>query len=97
MAHEYPGNIRELENLIEHAFILVAKGLLDTCHLPEEFMTRIPEIISQKDIKLTMKTVESQVILEALNRNQNNRAAAARDLGIHKSTLFRKMKALGIQ
>ncbi|RPJ79978.1 MAG: PAS domain S-box protein [Deltaproteobacteria bacterium] len=97
MAHEYPGNIRELENLIEHAFILIAKGLLDTCHLPEEFMTRIPEIISQKDIKLTMKTVESQVILEALNRNQNNRAAAARDLGIHKSTLFRKMKALGIQ
>lgn len=97
MGHDYPGNIRELENLIEHAFILCTKGILDTDHLPEEFMAGVPEITSQKDIKLTMKTVEAQVILEALNRNRNNRAAAARDLGIHKSTLFRKMKALGIQ
>ncbi|RJP79418.1 MAG: PAS domain S-box protein [Desulfobacteraceae bacterium] len=97
MGHDYPGNIRELENLIEHAFILCTKGLLETDHLPEEFMVGIPAITSQKDIKLTMRTVEAQVILEALNRNRNNRAAAARDLGIHKSTLFRKMKALGIR
>lgn len=97
MAHDYPGNIRELENLIEHAFILCTRGQLDTMHLPEEFISQVPEVASRKNIRLTMKSVEAQVILDALSRNKNKRAAAARELGIHKSTLFRKMKALGIQ
>ena len=44
----------------------------------------------------TVKAVETQAIREALRRNRNNRAAAARDLGMHKSTLFRKIGALGI-
>jgi transcriptional regulator with PAS, ATPase and Fis domain len=45
---------------------------------------------------MTKHSIETQVIRDALRRNHNNRSAAARELGIHKSTLFRKMKSLGI-
>jgi len=47
-------------------------------------------------MKSSLKAMETQTILEALKRNQNNRLATAQELGIHKSTLFRKMKSLGI-
>jgi transcriptional regulator with PAS, ATPase and Fis domain len=45
----------------------------------------------------TVRAVEEQTILEALKRNHYNRLAAASELGIHKSTLFRKIKALGLE
>jgi transcriptional regulator with PAS, ATPase and Fis domain len=47
-------------------------------------------------INAAVQTVEAQVILDALRRNNGNRLAAARELGIHKSTLFRKIHTFGI-
>ncbi|MFZ5570917.1 MAG: sigma-54 interaction domain-containing protein [Thermodesulfobacteriota bacterium] len=96
MAYDYPGNIRELENLIEHAFILCGEGVIETCHFPEEFMTRSPQQKTVTNMDGALKAVEAQTILEALKRNRYNRLAAAKELGIHKSTLFRKVKSLGI-
>lgn len=96
-AHNYPGNVRELENLIEHAFVLCEGGLIKPEHLPQEFTGCCPcEPAHEADLRLTVKAVESQSIREALKRNKYNRLAAARELGMHKSTLFRKIKALGI-
>ena len=96
MAHDFPGNIRELENLIEHAFVLCQKGAIDLKHLPEHFCSSIPDHSPEADLTGTLKAVEAQAIREALKRNNYNRQAAAQDLGMHKTTLFRKIKAFGI-
>ncbi|MBN2429741.1 MAG: sigma 54-interacting transcriptional regulator [Deltaproteobacteria bacterium] len=96
MAHDWPGNVRELENVIERAFVLCSEGRIKPNHLPEEFTARAPALDCGENIKSARHLVEAQAIRDALKRNGNNRLAAARELGIHKSTLFRKMKALGI-
>jgi transcriptional regulator with PAS, ATPase and Fis domain len=96
MAHDYPGNIRELENIIEYAFVLCAEGRIEPRHLPEDFIARVPSMTKRGGMDDTLRAMASQTIREALRRNRNNRLATARELGIHKSTLFRKMKALGI-
>jgi PAS domain S-box-containing protein len=96
MAHDYPGNIRELENIIEHAFVLCAEGRIEPRHLPEDYNARVPTRTKRGGMSDTVRAMESETIREALRRNRNNRLATARELGIHKSTLFRKMKALGI-
>jgi PAS domain S-box-containing protein len=96
MAHDWPGNIRELENVIERAFILCKEGLIGIEHLPGELMARLPILAGDSSIKTAREVSESLSIHAALERNAYNRLAAARDLGIHKSTLFRKMKKLGI-
>jgi PAS domain S-box-containing protein len=97
MAHDFPGNVRELENLIEHAFVLCREGRIETRHLPEDFLARLPRAAGSGRMRSTLHALEAQVILEALRRNRNNRLAAARELGLHKSTLFRRIKALGIR
>ena len=95
MAHDFPGNIRELENIIEHAFVLCPEGFISTSHLPPALsMVRTPNAQADTD---PVKTAQIKMITDALERNNNNRNAAARDLGIHKSTLFRRIKKLGIQ
>ena len=96
MAHDYPGNVRELENIIEHAFVLCSEGRIEQRHLPEEFIARAPAPTPSKDIAASVRVMEAQAIREALERNGYNRLAAARELGLHKSTLFRKIRALGI-
>ena len=96
MAHDYPGNVRELENLIEHAFVMCSEGRIEIHHLPEEFMGRLPGVSLVTNIHSAVHAVEAQAIRDALRRHRNSRLAAARELGLHKSTLFRKIKALGI-
>jgi PAS domain S-box-containing protein len=102
MGHDYPGNCRELENIIEHAFVLCTDGYITPAYLPEEFMDGCfaakPEatIADQLGMDRVVHAVEAQAIVDALRRNSFNRLAAARELGIHKSTLFRKIKSLGI-
>jgi PAS domain S-box-containing protein len=98
LAHDYPGNVRELENLIEHAFVLCGNGPIEPRHLPVEFTGGGAAVTSPgvSDLREGLRAAEIQIIREAMVRNRNNRLAAARELGLHKSTLFRKIKALGI-
>jgi len=96
MAHNYPGNIRELENVIEHAFVLCGKGPIEPSHLPDDLMARAPPKARRTDLRGSVRAAEAQSILDALKRNHFNRLAAARELGMHKTTLFRKIKALGL-
>ena len=95
MAHDFPGNIRELENIIEHAFVLCTEGYIKINHLPGS-LYQGPEADEDQDSD-PVKAAQIRMISDALARNNNNRNAAARDLGIHKSTLFRRIKRLGIQ
>ncbi len=96
MAHDYPGNIRELENSIEHAFVLCPRGQITPAALPGYLLEARSFPGGQKTIDTTLKSFEARIIINALKRNGYNRLAAARDLGMHKSTLFRKIKALEI-
>ena len=96
MAHDWPGNIRELENIIEHAFILCDHGLITMAHLPRELLLR--DHLQQRtgDLRAVRDLLDAQTISAALEKNNNNRLATARQLGIHKTTLFRRMKKLGL-
>ena len=97
MSHDFPGNIRELENLIEHAFILCPGGIIQPEHLPEQFngisWSKSQEVNWRKDLR----SLEVQAIVEGLKRNGFNQLATARDLGIHRTTLFRKIKEFGLK
>jgi len=96
MRHDWPGNIRELENSIEHAFILCRGGLIEARHLPEPLRSSA----GSSDILPgggTLAGMEARVIKEALARNQGRRLATARELGINKTTLWRKLKRLRIE
>jgi transcriptional regulator with PAS, ATPase and Fis domain len=95
-AHDYPGNVRELQNIVEHAFVHVSDGLIDLPHLPPELVpSRAAPFDGSHRIE-AVKAFEESIIRAALERNNGNRIAAARDLGMHKSTFFRKVRLLGI-
>ncbi|MDT8390651.1 MAG: sigma 54-interacting transcriptional regulator [Lentisphaeria bacterium] len=97
MAHDWPGNVRELENVLERAFVLCPRGPIDVSHLPPDITARQTEQIAAATIQDAHDLVDSQTIAAALKRNNFNRLAAAKELGVHKTTLFRKIKKLGIE
>ena len=96
MCHDYPGNIRELENIIEHAFVLCRSGIIRIHHLPGSLADQHHPNTKTDSLSHTLNSTEALAIMNALQRNGYNRLATARDLGMHKSTLFRKIKKLGI-
>ncbi len=95
MEHDYPGNVRELENIIEQAFVLCRGGIIELNHLPPELR---PKTIqgTPSGRPLSLESIEKLSIGEALNRRKGNRKLTARDLGINVSTLYRKIRGLGI-
>ncbi|MBW2650522.1 MAG: sigma 54-interacting transcriptional regulator, partial [Deltaproteobacteria bacterium] len=84
MSYDYPGNIRELENIIERSFILCKSKMIMPSHLPESMGIT------------NLKDMEAVFLTNALRKNNWNRLKTAKELGIHKSTLFRKIKSLGL-
>lgn len=95
MNHSWPGNVRELENLIERAFVLCGDGMIDSIHLPSELNSSF-QTIETGNIADTLRKSERDVLISALQRNSYNCAATAKELGIHKTTLYRKLKKLNI-
>ncbi len=93
MRHDYPGNIRELENIIEHAFVMCRSRTIRRAHLPPSLQ---PDQQIDSGAIRSLADLEADFLERALEQNRWNRAATARELGIHKTTLWRKMKRLGI-
>lgn len=89
MLYNWPGNVRELENAIEHAFVLCRGELIRLQHLPERFIPENDTMLVHTG--LTLKEVERHTVHQALERNQWKRMATARELGIDKNTLRRKI------
>jgi PAS domain S-box-containing protein len=97
MRYNFPGNARELENIIEHAFVLCRAGLIELRHLPPEVLDKAGPPSVKVQPGSTLRAIEALHISDALRRNRGNRKATAEELGIHPSTLLRKIRTLGIE
>lgn len=99
MRHDFPGNARELENLIEFCFILCHNRLIGVEHLPEDFQPtessqNTPQISLTKTRRLDW--AEADVIRAAFKNNDGHVGKTAKALGISRTTLWRKMKKFGL-
>ena len=94
MLYNWSGNVRELENALEHAFVMCQDDMIAAEHLPARVYTET----NQKKFQplLTLKALEKKSIIEALERNQWKKVKTAKELGIDKNTLRRKITRHGI-
>jgi len=91
MKYPFPGNIRELENIIEYAFILCKTKQIELEHLPGEVKEWRP--VHEHHVPLDQESrEEAEKITQLLERNRGKRMQTARELGISRSTLWRKIK-----
>lgn len=98
MKYDFPGNIRELENIIEYCFVLCHGPEITKEHLPAEFLDCMVEVTADQKEKTNapLLNAEAHVIMDALEKFNGCRLVTAEYLGIEKTTLWRKMKRYGI-
>jgi len=97
MRYDFPGNVRELENIIEHAFVMCKGDVIELRHLPSELIERSNEtLLEEKEVDRPLQRAEAESIRKALEKNRGNRLRTARELGIDRTTLWRKIKRYGI-
>ncbi|MBS3820842.1 MAG: PAS domain-containing protein [Planctomycetes bacterium] len=95
MEHDYPGNVRELENIVEQAFVLCRGGMIELSHLPPELRPTSGRA-GPEGQPMSLEAIEKLFITETLQRRNGNRKLAADDLGISVSTLYRKINEYDI-
>jgi DNA-binding NtrC family response regulator len=93
--YDWPGNVRELENAIEHAFVLCLDGMIRLAHLPEQIHPQKEPL--HLPAETSLKAIEKQAIIRALKQNNWRKMATARELGIDKNTLRRKIQRYDIR
>jgi len=96
-AYPWPGNVRELQNAIEHALVLCDEPVLRAHHLPREIQTPdLARVAAVRTAPVSFVDAEREALLEALRRANGNKAAAARQLGIHRATIYAKIRQFGL-
>jgi len=97
MDYSWPGNIRELKNIIERAVMLCESNRISIHHLPRELRKNIYNSAPHYETSLmTLEEAQKRQIALTLEYTKNNKSEAARILGIHVSTLARKIKAYNL-
>ncbi|HRS62883.1 MAG TPA: sigma 54-interacting transcriptional regulator [Spirochaetota bacterium] len=93
MNYNFPGNVRELENIIEHAFVLCREAYINTKHLPQ-YLRAIEDTLTGSE---NLEEMEKIYIAKALTKFNGNKLKTAQALGINSSTLWRKMKKYNME
>jgi PAS domain S-box-containing protein len=99
MRYDFLGNVRELENIMEHAFVLCKGNRIDLGCLPKEFAEDFREIAAFTPSKeeTPFQKAESEIIERTLKKYDGNRIKTARELGLDRTTLWRKMNKYGLK
>jgi len=92
MSHDWPGNVRELESALASAMIRSMHGDITVQHLPDE--CRSPALSKRLT---SLERAEREAVMRALEETGGNKAVAAERLGIARSTLYRKIRSLGLE
>ena len=96
MNYDFPGNVRELENIIEHAFVMCSNEEIKFKHLPMEIQeTQKEDNIRNVQIK-PIQDSECKILFETLEKHNWNKVQTAKELQLHRSTLWRKMQKYGL-
>ncbi|MCA9240320.1 MAG: sigma-54-dependent Fis family transcriptional regulator, partial [Planctomycetales bacterium] len=98
--YHWPGNVRELQNVVERAVLLGKTQSVDVCDLPEEWGAHASSAVTpvgNRTLKEALAGPERAIIREVLEQNDWNRNATADSLGINRTTLYKKMKRLGLE
>lgn len=96
MNYSFPGNVRELENIIEHAFVMCTNEEIKLRHLPRELVSIHNAETNHTKEARPLQISERQTILETLNKYNWNKLATAKELKLNRSTLWRKIKKYGL-
>jgi PAS domain S-box-containing protein len=98
MGYDYPGNVRQLQNIIEHAVVICRSAQVEAECLPADLTEElaIRKVSPPNDRRPPLMEAEAQKILETLHRYGGHRTKTAAALGIDTSTLWRKIKKYGI-
>ena len=102
IAHPRPGNVRELENVIQRMMVIAKGEFVDVADLPAEIRGQTSESKPEpKDLKEiareSSEIIEKKAILDALSKTGGNVTRAAKALGVSRATLQNKMKAYGLR
>ena len=102
MSYDFPGNIRELENIVEYATVVCRDNLIRKKHLPETLqqkidLKKIPASEKITESEPSLEAVEKDIIYKTLKKNNWSRKLTAAQMGIHPTTLWRKMKRLNLE
>ena len=98
--YRWPGNVRELQNVIERAVLLGKGDTVRAEDLPNQLLQLAPmtsEVTDVPNLKSAMEAPERQILVRILEENHWNRQLTAERLGINRTTLYKKMKRLGLQ
>lgn len=98
--YHWPGNVRELQNVVERAVLLGKNPRIMPEDLPRDLAISAPvasRATADRTLKQALEGPERQIILETLQRHNWNRNATAAQLGINRTTLYKKMKRLGLE
>jgi len=95
-AYDFPGNVRELENLLERAYALGARDEIERANLPELAARADVPVVTVDEPIPTLDQAERDLIARALARFRNDKEQAARALGLTVRTLYRRIKKFGL-
>jgi PAS domain S-box-containing protein len=97
MRHDFPGNVRQLENIIEHAFVMCRGEQIELAHLPPDLFASIPAAGRVDFLGEPLDMAQREVILAMLTRYRWDKSRTARELGISRTTLWRKCQRYGLK